>query len=414
MCEIKKYGKINEANLLRGEYLQSLMEEALENDLLDAVEFKNIQVALLILLSEQVNKFNSNDSSSIRVENAQALLQSISFTISLTLKEAGNADEALNLLLTEKIEDLFKKGITLIKTYFEKAKIVLDEIQKNRFNINNLAYRDTVFKGIPQFFLYYDWKFAACDAPGSIDYPLVYDRMDLNGIEYISEYLYHLCLENKFCGRYSSFEIECLMRGHTKYYKEDLINVYELVLQNLIGRSLLNYDLDSLDITEEDRDLLKQLLQPLTGEQLRIKINSEFDKIISDFDMFDSNDVGYLKAALKNIIDYIKRNLQLDKLNKIFISLKDEKAGETYSDFIDGRQMEDEKLRSLIDEMKDCRYLPDKIAMIRTSVRSLSDLKELMKECFYEDEYSEIFKLLTSEEMNILKNIIDDEGKQYI
>ena len=48
----------------------------------------------------------------------------------------------------------------------------------------NYAYNDTVGYGIPLFFKEYKSEFEAHNTPGSIDYPLFQDKMELVGVEY--------------------------------------------------------------------------------------------------------------------------------------------------------------------------------------------------------------------------------------
>ena len=68
--------------------------------------------------------------------------------------------------------------------------------------------------------------------------------------------------------------------------------------------------------------------------------------------------------------------------------------------------MDDRKLRALIEEMQTCRYLEDKLQIVKTQVGSLSDLKELLKECFWEDEYPSVFALLSDAEKEYLRQDI--------
>ena len=68
--------------------------------------------------------------------------------------------------------------------------------------------------------------------------------------------------------------------------------------------------------------------------------------------------------------------------------------------------MEDERLRELIEEIKDCRYLSDKIAILREQVHSLYDLVELLDTCFYDEEYDEVFQLLSKAELSVLQKSI--------
>lgn len=68
--------------------------------------------------------------------------------------------------------------------------------------------------------------------------------------------------------------------------------------------------------------------------------------------------------------------------------------------FKDGQPMSDEELRTVMKELSSCQYISDKIIMIKESVHSLCDLRELLNECIWPEEYSEIFSMLSSLEID--------------
>jgi hypothetical protein len=73
--------------------------------------------------------------------------------------------------------------------------------------------------------------------------------------------------------------------------------------------------------------------------------------------------------------------------------------------------MDDGLLRDLIEEMQTMRHLPDKIKLLKDTVKSLSDLKEFLGTCFFQGEYNSVFQLLNSTECDILKDDIADKLK---
>ncbi|WP_031342040.1 DUF6179 domain-containing protein [Ruminiclostridium papyrosolvens] len=393
---------------VRSEYFQSLLQGAAKEGIIGSAQVKKIQVGLLGLLSKQIEKYTLGESSSVTAESAESLLKSICFSISVALKCQDNVVIASELLEHEGIEELFKKGNELIRYYFEDAKRLWIKIKTEGPKISNLAYNDTVFIGLKEFFDWYDYRFSAHEINGSLDYPLSYDEMDLKGIEYIHEYLTHLDMENGFCSHYDSHSIECLMRGYSKYFREDLLNVFELVLTNLLGRSILGYKLDRLDISEEDREWLLMQLKKADESVLVQKMERAFYEVLSFMEVESQYTIEYFKITLKNIISRVKHNINLGKLDKVFITLYEKEDENLISGYIDGNKMEDEDLRVLIDEIKDCRFLDDKIAMVSQSVKSLDDLSEVLNECFFEGEYESVFKLLDKREIQELKKRINE------
>jgi hypothetical protein len=415
MHDIQKYGQIDSTVLIRQEYFESLLIEASDKGVIDQDRMTDIQLGLLTLLSRNVDRYTSKESSSVRVEDAESILKSINYTISMALKAAGDAEKAVYMINTEDIQTIYSKGIEVINKYFENAKLISDKLRSDDFSINNYAYRDTVHKGIPMFFSFYDRVLAASESAGSIDYPLSFDNMDISGVEYIYEYLYHLSLENSICRRFSPSEIESLMKCHSKHYKEDLINVYELVLSNLIGRSLLGYGIEELDIDNTDIVTLEKQLEKMISAEIDEKLYLAFEQIMCDMNITDDYDRDYLKKALPDLAFRIKHNLSVHKLQKIFISIsghQDTGVGMVEDSFVDGVQMEDEELRNLIDEISDCKNLKNKVSIVRDNVKSIADLVEILEVCFFEGEYIEVFKLLDTRELIVIKHMIEEEKKQ--
>jgi hypothetical protein len=85
-------------------------------------------------------------------------------------------------------------------------------------------------------------------------------------------------------------------------------------------------------------------------------------------------------------------------IDNIFLSFKYEDDLKE-SEFIDNYTIDNERLRNLINEINDCRFILDKIAMVKEEVNSLSDLMEVLSVCFWEDEALELFKTLSKEEI---------------
>lgn len=398
--------KFEHIQTVRSEYFQSLLQGVSNEGIIGSEQVKKIQVGLLGLLSKQIEKYTFGESSSVTEESAESLLKSICFSISVALKCQGNVVIASELLEHESVEGLFEKGNELIGYYFEDAKRLWIKIKKEGPQISNLAYNDTVFIGLKEFFDWYDYRFSAHEMKGSLDYPLSYDEMDLTGIEYIHEYLTHLDMENIFCSRYDAHSIECLMRGYSSNFREDLVNVFELILANLLGRSILGYSLDRLDISEEDREGLLKQLKKVDKTGLVQKMERGFYEILAFMEVESQVTMEYFKLTLKNIISRVKHNIKLGKLDKVFITLYEEEYKDLLSGYIDGDRMNDEDLRVLIDEMKDCRFLDDKISMVSQSIKSLEDLSEVLNECFFDGEYERVFKLLDKQEIQELKKRI--------
>ena len=407
MFPIVNQNAIDEGKLDQGNYFQSLFSEACEKKLIDEAQFERIQLEMMELMAKQVERYTNDESSSIKVETAQQILQSICYTIGSYLKSIADMNQKIELIKNEKLSKLFYLGMDEIEANITKAKVVLEMLKAEQLKVDNYAYHDTIFEGIPGFFHDYVIEFGAQEDVGSIDYPLCNTIGKISGIEYIYEYVRRLALENDYCRKFSDSSIEMLLHGFSNDYMHILVNIYELLLTNALGCELLGQSVTDLSITKVDQKWLQKNLSPLSENELQKKLIDAYHKIHTDFEL-EEDQIDYAKEAIKQIAIRLSHNLHTDTLEKIFVTFIIEDKADEIS-YVDGVQMEDDKLRELIDEIKECRYTTDKLAVLQREVHSLNDLAELLNECFEDYEYEEVFRLLSDTELTILRNSIGNE-----
>ncbi len=155
-----------------------------------------IEIKLWKLLGKWTERYTMGDSTSVPVEIAEELLKSISFSIGLELKKFKNPTKAL---IEKDLYDLLRDSWIEIEALMEDGKKLLDDVRNSSSNIENISYNDTLNE-IEGSFKKYDYRFFAHKIECSIDYQLSNPvAEELQGIEYINEYLKRLLIENKFC-----------------------------------------------------------------------------------------------------------------------------------------------------------------------------------------------------------------------
>jgi hypothetical protein len=389
-------------------YFKSLMKEGYNAGILTEQQIRDIQLSLLNLLTRQVNKYTSFESTSVRTEKAQEILESITYCIGAYLKTDPDLKHQLELLNPDNMDNLFSSGLAVIKESVTDSQLILEQLKEEAMDIRNLAYTNTIFHGIPDFYHDYDMRYAAQEGGGSIDYPLAIDITDLEGAEYIMEYLTRLTLENRFCCCFSINAIRQLLKGYHEDYADLLINIFEIVLTNGLGLVLLNRDIYPLEIDKDDRQELKTLLSGLKASELESKLILAVEELYHIMEFDDAELLSYMKRTVMALSQRLFHLLELDKTEEFFIAFKTEGTQQKPA-YMDGEPMEDDKLRDLIETLKDLRYTSDKIAIIQREIHSLSDLAEVLDICFYKEEFKEVFPLLNEAEISYLLGFIDEE-----
>lgn len=361
---------------------------------------------LMMILVEKYKKYTVNDHSSITVEKAQQLMSSILYCINHYLKSLDEGLVSSNEYNNAMI--LYEKGLELGKENLSNAKKLYKKVKNNILNIDNIYYKETLSSGIGLFFRNYDILYEAHETPGSIDYPLAIPISNLNGVEYMLEYLNRIYTENMFCSYFSINDIESLLRGYNENYNDIPLNIFEILVRNAIGLEMLGKSVIHLSISDYERDELYIRLKSLSIEDIQEKLVLSINEILKLHKIENERQKSYIIKVAIELSHEIKQALSIGRLEKIFVSSNYSTIYEK-DIFIDGEMMELDEFRDFIEELKDCRYISDKIAMIKKSIRSISDLMDILDNCIWQDEYDEVFALLNSAEKKYIYEQIESE-----
>ncbi len=195
-------------------------------------EIAAVQSRMMQLLSEEILKYTHDQSSSVPVETAQSLFESMLYCVTAYLDTLPDAAVALK---TRDLEKLYRCGLDLIKQYVIECQALLIKVKATRVQTDLIAYNNTIDQCFDEFFESYNPRFEAQNTVTCIDYPLLKDDMSVTGILYIRNYLTELLKENKFCAQFSKNHIRSLLLTHgVKHhldYRDMLINIPELILE---------------------------------------------------------------------------------------------------------------------------------------------------------------------------------------
>ena len=249
----------------------------------------------------------------------------------------------------------------------------------------------------------YDFRFFAHEIPCSIDYQLSNPvSEELQGIDFINEYLKRLLFENNFCNNFDKEKIIKVLKSYCEDYEGLLINIFEPVLTNVIGLHILKANIFDLEITNYEREILLDIFKEMTIEGIQEKLIESCNNICKGLKINKSYEIEYMKTTALNLLPRIEEGTKNNNLENIFLSFKIEK-NEVPDVFVDNKSMDDEKLRELIDEIRSCRFTKDIVTIIHNEVKSLDDLVQILNNCIWEDELEELVNNLTEYEIEALK-----------
>jgi hypothetical protein len=376
MQNIEKISLIDKDKLSEEFYFASLIEEAFHNHLLLGTEIETLQLKCLELLAEKTERFTDGESSSVPVEVAENIYKSNLYTIGLYLKSLSCPDDAVTILKQVPLSELYVRGRKQIETKLKIAKHLHIVVMKNIIETDQYAYRSTVIGGIKGFFKLYNADFGAHEIHITVDYPLCNKIDQLVGIEFIIKYLESVYYENMFCNCFSSDFIHHLLCGYDLGYRDLVFNLFEQVLTCAIGCTLLRKTALDLTITAIQVEQIYTLFSDKSKEEVEIIILATSHTLMKDLALTSLSLQTYLETAMHTIASNIYHAIKIDKLNRVFVSPNYPEAN-SHIHFSFGEKMDNDKYRHLIEEIIQCRYLSDKIAMIKREIKSLADLEDL-------------------------------------
>lgn len=353
------------------------------------------------LLAERTERFTMRDSTSVRVETAEALARGIFYCIDLHLRTtADQAEDAASL------KTLYEAGVRDAKRLARRGKLMLGQIEKNRPPIMNIGLNDTL-SALPFFFRYYDADFFANEIPCDIDYPLCNPvSEELFGAEYINEYLRRLMMEHAFLRKFDPALLKHVYQSQYGDFDGLLVNLYAPVAEAAVGRSLAGKSVRNLLVDAFDRGLIWERVVSLPDEPAQNLLQSTASHICDELEIEGELEQAYLKQTALALLPRIRSAGGPEGLKGVFAPVEcTPYRNEPKDVFIDGTQMEDASLRSLIAELQGCRYVGDQVAEIRRSVRSMQDLVEILDAVVTDGLHEAVIDGMDEREKNELRRI---------
>lgn len=323
MNEIEIISKIKREKLDERNYFNSLIEAAYEVQMLTEDDIANFKIQVLQLLDERVYKYNGVDSSSIRREAAEGILNSNNYTISIYLKTFRNPDDAIKVLKEKGLKIAYQEGRKKIDRMLNIIRVMYIKVKQNKLNVENDTYNDTIIGGIKGFLKIYDSDFKAQDMKITADYPLYNNLIgELDGVEFIKEYLNSLYLENLFCRKFSEEKIKYLLYGYSHDYKELIINIFEIVLLELIACKLVKRDIQDLIISSAELNQIYLMFENQDKVEIENIINEIYKEICNELLLDNEELQRYIKKNLSSVVEIITNAVKQNTLDKIFITQK--------------------------------------------------------------------------------------------
>ncbi len=275
------------------------------------------QEELLVLVAELTDRYTSRESTSIPYEKARMLMEAVLYCIE-EAKKVNATSGAVETIEKKDLRMQYSIGYELVIKKVKEANRFYNQFIPHFLSYGNICYYDTIVKGLPAFFLYYDARFCPQDHLLTLDYPVLQSLEEYCGIDRIEKYLLCVAFEQRFLHPIGEMVINELMGQYEYEFREAIINVCSPILRYKVSLQLLGKRQDKLILGENGLQQLKELVLYKTSGQVLTLCNEALHCLIENEYQGQEELYSYLSLDMQDFVVELKNATQYNCLNVLF------------------------------------------------------------------------------------------------
>jgi hypothetical protein len=266
---------------------------------------------LLPLVGELAAKYTSKESTSITYEKARQLMEAVLYCI----QEYEDQHSEEGGLITRgdhaDAKNAYNMGYELVVQKTKDTKIKYNEMMEEFHSYGNRCYYETFVKGIPGFFLYYDFRFQPQNHILTLDYPVLFPMGSLCGIDAIEIYVNCVYLEQRFLRKLPEEYITHVLTAYSSDCDELIINVAAITIRNILGGWIAGKEINTRGYKEKEQERVREFVKGNSRETIEVALKEGIFKLmeflfqgneeLGNYLMSDMHDFSFeLKNAVEN------------------------------------------------------------------------------------------------------------------
>ena len=258
---------------------------------------------LLVLVKELADSYTGKASTSVTYETARQLIRAILYCINESAMDQqgiGGAEVAVKEDFST-AREAYENGYRMVVTKVRKANELYTDIIMDFNAYGNTAYQDTVVKGIPEFFRWYDPVLNPENHILTLDYPILKKLQDMEGIDVIYEYLRCIRLEQIFLKQFPETFIKESLILYDEGYEELLINICSIVLRKVLTNLLFGLMPEKIELDCEDYKKIYEMMNQKEKEQLLQQLSQLLKQLIINYYEAEEELLSYLSIDLTDL-----------------------------------------------------------------------------------------------------------------
>lgn len=261
------------------------------------------------LMEKQVQSYHKyrrmGNNSSVPVELAQELMESIEYTVNKTDGVSVHRD----------MEEALRLGQEILLSRLDAAKALLELVNDTAPRWQTECRWDALCD-LRRYLTSYDYLHLAHRSPDELFYPIPIPVPDnLRGIDYCLFYLRVLWAENQIMAGVDDEAVEVLW----DCMPADLHNPCEQLLINGLGKAMLYDRIDGVVFREEDYAALTLLLQGKTAGETQTVLQDAAVRLCAFLELTDGNAVAYVKSVAQQLQPRLETALSCEALTVLFL-----------------------------------------------------------------------------------------------
>lgn len=346
------------------------------------------------LLAYKMERYTMGESTSVKEERANSLMEGIGYTLGAALQRYQDA-AAAQLLLQAEWQTIYLIGRAVLDKKLRQTKVMWRTLRACMVKTPSLYYKSTLQEGLASFFAAYDVDFAPQEDIITYDYPACLLLPEVNGVQKTEFYIQAMLLENHFLMRFAPQAIHrALLRADAEYIHTPF-NLFEAVLRAALGCVLSGTEPASL--APSRMGLMPMQKDIKNGRQ---QIQQAAKQLCNAMCIPGGELQAYLQKAADQLANTM---LKLPPQNMpVFLLVVKEKYTEKTIKYSDAPKLADKDFRELAYELESCRYQKDRLEMIR-ALPSLADWIDILDaEVLRPGDAAKLFATMQKEELALL------------
>ena len=260
-------------------------------------------VELVPIVAKLAEGYTSKESTSITYDRAQQLMEAVLYCI-----HEGELSGQFSLMQKEEMsaEKMYAIGAKCVEEKTKETLTLYNGVMTFFSDYGNRCLNDTVVKGLPEFFKWYDCKYEPQNTILTLDYPVLTYIPEHTGIDKIYDYVLCIQQEQKFLNRFPSEYVTEILSQYNKQYKSIIENICEIVLMKVISHIMAGKEIAVLSFEPEEYVKMQAWIQKENLSDLRGRIKNAVHVLIREYYENDEQLQEYLYRAVDNISVRIK------------------------------------------------------------------------------------------------------------